>query len=166
MSAAYSYSHFRFRDFVSGGVQSAGHVIPGIPEHQLQASATWRFRSAFATIEALGKLTRVPYWQCLSIEPTNPTFKAEARQWFDLMGADERERFVKDGLARAGYYRGSASGAPAVTQSTVLARMSSSSSRSRPTTVPRLWVTSTTGPSAGTAARTMSSTGSRSAGAN
>jgi hypothetical protein len=64
-----------------------------------------------STIEALGKLTRVPYWQCLSIEPTNPTFKAEAREWFDLMGADERDRVVKDGLARAGYYRGGASGA-------------------------------------------------------
>jgi curli biogenesis system outer membrane secretion channel CsgG len=58
-----------------------------------------------STIEVLGRLTRVPYWQCLSIEPTNPTFKAEARQWFDTMSTEERERFAKDGLTRAGYYR-------------------------------------------------------------
>jgi iron complex outermembrane receptor protein len=55
LGAAYTYSHFRFRDFLSAGSQFAGHVIPGIPEHQLQASATWRYSSAFATIEALTK---------------------------------------------------------------------------------------------------------------
>ena len=58
-----------------------------------------------STIEVLGKLTRVPYWQCLSIESTNPTFKAEARDWFDVMSASERDRFVRSGLVRAGYLR-------------------------------------------------------------
>jgi iron complex outermembrane receptor protein len=55
LSAAYTYSHFRFRDFVSAGAQLAGNIIPGIPEHQAQGSATWRFHSAFATVEALAK---------------------------------------------------------------------------------------------------------------
>ena len=55
LNAAYTYSHFRFRDFLSGGNQFAGHVIPGIPEQQVQASATWRHSSAFATVEALAK---------------------------------------------------------------------------------------------------------------
>ncbi|MFL5613778.1 MAG: TonB-dependent receptor family protein [Gemmatimonadaceae bacterium] len=55
LGAAYTYSHFRFRDFVSAGNQFAGHVIPGIPQHQLQASATWRYSSAFSTLEALTK---------------------------------------------------------------------------------------------------------------
>ena len=32
-----------------------------------------------STIEVLGKLMRVPYWECLSIEPTNPHFQAQAR---------------------------------------------------------------------------------------
>lgn len=59
-----------------------------------------------STIEVLGKLTRVPYWQCLSIESTNPTFKAEARDWFDTMSPGEREGFVRAGLARAGYLPG------------------------------------------------------------
>jgi hypothetical protein len=56
-----------------------------------------------STIEILGKLTRVPYWECLSIEPTNPTFKAEARDWFDTMNLDEREEFARMALIRAGY---------------------------------------------------------------
>jgi hypothetical protein len=58
-----------------------------------------------STIEILGKLTRVPYWQCLSIESTNPNYRAEARGWFDIMGATERERVVSAALVRAGYLR-------------------------------------------------------------
>ena len=55
LSAAYSYSHFRFKDFLSNGVQFAGNVIPGIPEHQLQGSVTWRRDWFFATAEAQAK---------------------------------------------------------------------------------------------------------------
>jgi hypothetical protein len=56
-----------------------------------------------STIEVLGKLTHVPYWQCLSIEATNPNFRTEARGWFDGMTASERERFVREALLRNGY---------------------------------------------------------------
>ena len=58
-----------------------------------------------STIEVLGKLTRVPYWQCLSIEPTNPNFRAEARGWFDIMGQREQENYVRAALLRTGYLR-------------------------------------------------------------
>jgi curli biogenesis system outer membrane secretion channel CsgG len=64
-----------------------------------------------STIEVLGKLTRVPYWQCLSIESTNPSFRNEARGWFDLMPDGERNRFVSTVLARDGYLQGQADGA-------------------------------------------------------
>jgi hypothetical protein len=56
-----------------------------------------------STIEILGKLTKVPYWQCLSIESTNPNYRTEARGWFDIMGEGERERFVSTALVRTGY---------------------------------------------------------------
>jgi iron complex outermembrane receptor protein len=55
LSASYTYSHFRFRDFLSGGQQFAGNVIPGIPEQQVQGSVTWRRDWLFATAEALAK---------------------------------------------------------------------------------------------------------------
>jgi hypothetical protein len=58
-----------------------------------------------STIEVLGKLTRVPYWQCLSIESTNPNFRAEARGWYDIMGQRERDSFVSAALLRTGYLR-------------------------------------------------------------
>jgi hypothetical protein len=56
-----------------------------------------------STIEVLGKLTQVPYWECLRIEPTNPNFRAEAREWYDLMGEDARNRFARSALTQAGY---------------------------------------------------------------
>jgi hypothetical protein len=59
-----------------------------------------------STIEVLGKLTHVPYWECLSIEATNPNFRNEAREWFDTMSTTERQRFVTTSLARAGYLGG------------------------------------------------------------
>jgi iron complex outermembrane receptor protein len=55
LSGSYTYSHFRFRDFVNAGAQYAGNSIPGIPIHQAQASVTWRGGPAFATVEGLAK---------------------------------------------------------------------------------------------------------------
>jgi iron complex outermembrane receptor protein len=54
-STAYTYSHFRFRDFLSNGQQLAGKTIPGIPEQQVEGSITWRHDWLFATGEALAK---------------------------------------------------------------------------------------------------------------
>jgi iron complex outermembrane receptor protein len=55
LNTAYSLSHFRFRDFKSGTSQFAGNSIPGIPEQQVQASATWRFKSAYVLAEGVAK---------------------------------------------------------------------------------------------------------------
>jgi hypothetical protein len=63
-----------------------------------------------STIEILGKLTKVPYWQCLSIESTNPSYRTEARGWFDIMGEGERQRFVSAALVRTGYLPGGSDG--------------------------------------------------------
>jgi Domain of unknown function (DUF4384) len=74
-----------------------------------------------STIEVLGKLTRVPYWQCLSIESTNPNFRTEARGWFDTMGETERDSFVSAALVRTGYLQ-SASGGRTTELSDAVAR--------------------------------------------
>jgi iron complex outermembrane receptor protein len=55
LSWAYGYSHFRFINFVSGTNQFAGKAIPGIPEHQVQLSATHRIGRGFAVAEWLVK---------------------------------------------------------------------------------------------------------------
>lgn len=53
--ADYALSRFRFTDFVVDSAQYAGNEIPGIPEHQAQASATWRLRHAFIVGELQAK---------------------------------------------------------------------------------------------------------------
>ncbi len=55
LTTAYAYSHFRFRDFVSSGVQLAGKAIPGIPEEELQAAATWHLPRAFVVADVQSK---------------------------------------------------------------------------------------------------------------
>jgi iron complex outermembrane receptor protein len=55
LATSYAFSHFRFRDFVSGTTQLGGNTIPGIPEHQAQATATWHVRDAFVVAEGIGK---------------------------------------------------------------------------------------------------------------
>lgn len=55
LTAAYAYSHFRFRDFVNAGVQFAGKTIPGIPEQQWQAAATWHIPRAFVVADVQSK---------------------------------------------------------------------------------------------------------------
>ncbi|WP_448203133.1 DUF4384 domain-containing protein [Azospirillum sp. sgz302134] len=59
-----------------------------------------------SAIEALGKMTRVPYWQCLGIDHTNPTFAGQARDWFDGMPPSQRVAYVQRVLAADGYYDG------------------------------------------------------------
>lgn len=54
-------------------------------------------------IEALGKFTKVPYWQCLALDSTNPKVMREARTWYEELGTQELRETVRDGLATAGY---------------------------------------------------------------
>lgn len=51
LTGAYTYSHFRFAQFVVAGVDQSGHAIPGVPEHQGQLAATWRERYGMAVLE-------------------------------------------------------------------------------------------------------------------
>ena len=59
-----------------------------------------------SAIEALGKMTRVPYWQCLGIDQTNPAFAGQARDWFEGMAPSQRVAYVQRVLASGGYYEG------------------------------------------------------------
>jgi hypothetical protein len=63
-----------------------------------------------STIEVLGKLAKVPYYQCLHIEQTNPEILALTADWFATMPEPERVSFVQRMLARRGYYSGAVTG--------------------------------------------------------
>lgn len=53
--STYTWSHFRFKDFRTATTQFAGNTIPGIPEHQFQAAATWNVGKAFVVAEGIAK---------------------------------------------------------------------------------------------------------------
>jgi len=55
LGASYSYAHFRFREFAVGETDFAGNAIPGVPRQQVQASATYRPGSFFATVEGVAQ---------------------------------------------------------------------------------------------------------------
>ena len=55
LATAYTYSHFRFRDFRTATAQYAGNAIPGVPEHQIQADATLHARAGYVVLEGLAK---------------------------------------------------------------------------------------------------------------
>lgn len=63
-----------------------------------------------SAIELLGKLTKVPYWRCLGIDETNPTFRDQARDWYDDLKPAERVSFVQQHLLARNYYAGTVDG--------------------------------------------------------
>ena len=56
-----------------------------------------------AMIELVGKWARVPYWQCLMLDQTNPSFQRQMRDWFDASGPEGQLRLVRSSLISRGY---------------------------------------------------------------
>ena len=56
-----------------------------------------------ATIELVGKWARVPYWQCLTLEQTNPNFQRQMRDWFDEGSPSVYNNLVQRSLVSQGY---------------------------------------------------------------
>lgn len=62
------------------------------------------------TIELVGKLTKVPYWQCLSLDQAHPEFQRELLDWYGGMGERNKVKFFQTGLKNLGYYSGKVDG--------------------------------------------------------
>lgn len=62
------------------------------------------------TIELVGKLTKVPYWQCLSLDQAHPEFQRELLDWYGGMGERSKLKFFQTGLKNLGYYSGKVDG--------------------------------------------------------
>ncbi|MGF1643198.1 MAG: DUF4384 domain-containing protein [Thiotrichales bacterium] len=61
-------------------------------------------------IELMGRLTRVPYWECLDVPSTNPLVQNQIRDWYLALDDDERRIFVQSKLDALSYYRGPVDG--------------------------------------------------------
>ncbi|MBS7777918.1 DUF4384 domain-containing protein [Acidovorax sp. CCYZU-2555] len=56
-----------------------------------------------AMIELVGKWARVPYWQCLMLNQTNPNFQRQMRDWYNESGTSGQLRLVRSSLISRGY---------------------------------------------------------------
>ena len=63
-----------------------------------------------AAIEVVGKLTRLPYWQCLGMRDDEPEVQRETEDWFLAMDEGERISFVKERLRERRWYDGALDG--------------------------------------------------------
>jgi len=61
-------------------------------------------------IELMGKLTQVPYWECLDIETTNSLVQVQIREWFDALSNEELRIFVQAKLRSKNLYDGQVDG--------------------------------------------------------
>ncbi len=63
-----------------------------------------------AAIELVGKLTRLPYWQCLGTRDDDAEVQREIEDWFASMDGSERVAFVKERLRERRWYDGAIDG--------------------------------------------------------
>ena len=56
-----------------------------------------------AMIELVGKWARVPYWQCLMLDQTNPNFQRQMHDWYEASGAQGQLRLIQSSLVHQGY---------------------------------------------------------------
>ncbi|HHJ18255.1 MAG TPA: DUF4384 domain-containing protein, partial [Gammaproteobacteria bacterium] len=64
------------------------------------------------SIELMGRLAKVPYWECLDVPSTNPLVQAKIRDWYLELDKAERRIFTQSKLDALGYYQGPVDGRP------------------------------------------------------
>ena len=74
------------------------------------------------SIELMGRLAKVPYWECLDIPATNPQVQEQIRSWFYALDDQEKRIFVQSKLDALSYYDGKVDGkaSPALRRSVAM----------------------------------------------
>ncbi|MFD1709197.1 DUF4384 domain-containing protein [Ottowia sp. GY511] len=72
-------------------------------DYALGAGGAVRTLVDLAMIELVGKWARVPYWQCLMLDQTNPNFQRQMRDWYAESGPAGQFALVKASLISRGY---------------------------------------------------------------
>ena len=62
------------------------------------------------TIELMGRLAQVPYWECLDIRSTNPKVQQQVKEWYDALEQSDLAQFVQAKLKALGHFRGTVNG--------------------------------------------------------
>jgi Domain of unknown function (DUF4384) len=72
-------------------------------DYALGAGGALRTLIDLGVIEMVGKWARVPYWQCLTLEQTHPSFQRQMREWFDEGSPLAQNKLVQRSLMSQGY---------------------------------------------------------------
>lgn len=75
-----------------------------------------------AAVELVGKLVRLPYWQCLGVADSDPEVQREMEDWFLSMDESELMRFLQERMRERRYYDGAVDGVRSAKFNTALGR--------------------------------------------
>jgi len=95
-----------------------GGRISGLPRHIYElgmqferasennqgAGAAIRLLVDLATLELIGKWTRLPYWNCIGYEQNHPEFKRQMRTWYEDLSGHERIAIAQRVLEQEGFW--------------------------------------------------------------
>ncbi len=63
-------------------------------------------------IEIVGKLTKIPYWECLEIGSAQPQVQSLLFNWYQDLDQTSKREFAQMGLSSLNYYKGPIDGKP------------------------------------------------------
>ncbi|WP_226858449.1 DUF4384 domain-containing protein [Diaphorobacter aerolatus] len=72
-------------------------------DYAIGAGGALRTLVDLATIELIGKWSRVPYWQCLTLDQTHPDFQRQMREWYVDSGGVAQAKLIQSSLIAQGY---------------------------------------------------------------
>jgi hypothetical protein len=75
---------------------------------------TMRQLVELGSIELIGRLTHIPYWECLDIAASNKAVQRQIEDWYNNLSPEALLKFVQSKLQTAGYYGGDVDGVDTV----------------------------------------------------
>ena len=88
---------------LAGRIGSYGVKFNVGRDYSIGAGGALRTLIDLGMIEMVGKWARVPYWQCLTLEQTDPNFQRQMRDWFDEGAPLVHNNLVQRSLTSQGY---------------------------------------------------------------
>ena len=88
---------------VAGSIGAVGLQLTTGRDYALGMGGAIRTLVDLAMIELVGKWARVPYWQCLTLDQSDPNFQRQMRDWFDQSGPGGQLQLVRSSLTNQGY---------------------------------------------------------------
>ena len=97
---------------VSGAIKKFGALFQIGLDSSEGLNHSVRTLIELGSIELMGRLTKVPYWECLDVPSTSPLVQEQIRDWYLELDEQERRVFVQSKLDALSYYDGKVDGKP------------------------------------------------------